>query len=167
MRLSERKGGWTRKQLQGAVQATGHRIVQLVDPEDLGILRFEGTSARPDEMDFALLWKGTWRQGRCYPSFPALTFVTYGDAERLPIRAGMLARIPEYTLAIKRLLSLASDYVHELGYLPTETNPYRTRYSHRRRRIQRILSTFLKTSQHFSILIRYAGSEHGAGAACR
>jgi hypothetical protein len=110
------------KRLQGAVQATEHRIVQLADPEDLGVLRFEDTGAMPDGMDFALLWKGTWREGRCYPSFPDLTFVTYGDAERLPVRPGMLARIPEYMLETKRLLSLASDYAHELGY-PTAQKP--------------------------------------------
>jgi hypothetical protein len=104
------------KRLQGVVQATGHRIVHLVDPEDSGILRFEGTGAMPDGMDFALLCKGTWRKGRCYPSFPDLTFVTYRDAERLPLHAGMLVRIPEYTLETKHMLSLASDYAHELGY---------------------------------------------------
>jgi hypothetical protein len=46
------------KRLQGAVQATGHWIVHLVDSEDSGILRFEGTGAMPDGMDFALLCSG-------------------------------------------------------------------------------------------------------------
>ena len=110
------RGDRIMKRLQGVVQAIGHRMVHLVDPEDSGILRSEDTGAMPDGMDFALLWKGTWHEGRCYPSFPDLTFVTYGDAERLPVRAGMLARIPEYTLETRRLLSLASDYAHELGY---------------------------------------------------
>jgi len=103
------RGDRIMKRLQGVVQAIGHRMVHLVDPEDSGILRFEDTGAMPDGMDFALLWKGTWHEGRCYPSFPDLTFVTYGDAERLPVRAGMLARIPEYTLETRRLLSLAGS----------------------------------------------------------
>jgi hypothetical protein len=68
------------KILRGAIKASGYRILHLVDPEDSGILRFEETGEMPEGMDFAVLWKAIWRQGRCYPSYPDRTFVTYHDA---------------------------------------------------------------------------------------
>ena len=104
------------KLLQGAVQASGYRVVHLVDPEDLGLLHFEETGEMPEGLDFAILWNGVWREGRCYDSYPYRTFVTYGDAQRLPLWAGMTARLPHYELGQDRLLELASIYASELGY---------------------------------------------------
>ena len=70
----------------------------------------------PEGLDFAILWNGVWREGRCYESYPYRTFVTYGDAQRLPLRAGMFARLPHFTLGPDRLLELANVYACELGY---------------------------------------------------
>jgi hypothetical protein len=108
------------KILRGAVQTSGHRTLHLVDPEDSGILRFEETGEMPEGMDFAVLWKGVWREGRCYPSYPDRTFVTYQDAQRLPLHAGMQVRMPLYILSTEHLLELARTYVQELGYTPTQ-----------------------------------------------
>ncbi len=58
------------KLLRGAVQASGYRVVHLVDPEDLGLLHFEETGEIPKGLDFAILWNGVWREGRCYGSYP-------------------------------------------------------------------------------------------------
>ncbi len=60
--------GMTMKILRGAAQVLGYQIVHLVDPEDSGILRFEETGEIPEGMDFAVRWKGVWREGRCYDS---------------------------------------------------------------------------------------------------
>jgi hypothetical protein len=108
------------KILRGAVQTSGHWILHLVDPEDSGILRFEETGEMPEGKDFAVRWKGVWREGRCYDSYPDRTFVTYKDAQRLPLHAGMQVRMPLYILSTERLLELAHAYVHELGYIPTQ-----------------------------------------------
>lgn len=108
------------KILRGAAQASGSWILHLVDPEDLDLLYFEETGAMPEGMDFAVWWDGEWREGRCYDSSPCRTFVTYKDAERLPLHAGMRARMPLYVLSAKRLLELAHAYVQELGYTPTQ-----------------------------------------------
>src|ERR1700680_2781377 len=118
-RLGERKGGHDLKRLQGAMQAAGHRVVHLVDPDDVGLLRFEETGESPEGMDFAVRWNGAWREGRCYASFPDSTFVTYQDAQRLPLHSGMQARLPLYELSTERLLELARAYVQELGDTPT------------------------------------------------
>lgn len=82
---------------QGAVQASGHWILHLVDPEDLDLLRFEETGEMPEGMDFAVLWNGVWREGRCYPSSPNRTFVIYQDAQRLPLCPGMHACFYTYS----------------------------------------------------------------------
>lgn len=108
------------KLLQGILQPSGYRIVHLVDPEDLDLLRFEETWETPEGLDFALWWNGAWHEGRCYDGFPERTFVIYGTAQRLPLRHGMRARLPHYTLGPDRLLELTSAYVQELGYLPTK-----------------------------------------------
>jgi hypothetical protein len=106
------------KRLQGAVQASGYQVLHLVDPEDLGLLRFEETGELPDGLDFALLCNGVWREGRCYNTFPKSTFVTYGDAQRLPLCIGMSARVPRYTLSSMQALELAAAYARDLGDLP-------------------------------------------------
>ena len=72
----------------------------------------------PDGLDFAILWNGVWREGRCYHSASGRMSVTYVDAQRFPLRAGMQARIPRYTLGPDRLLELANAYARELGYIP-------------------------------------------------
>jgi len=112
--------GRAMKILRRAVQTSGHWILHLVDPEDSGILRFEETGEIPEGKDFAVLWKGVWREGRCYPSYPDRTFVTYKEAQRLSLHAGMQVRMPLYILGTERLLELARAYVHELGYTPTQ-----------------------------------------------
>jgi hypothetical protein len=106
------------KILRGSVQASGYWIVHLVDPEDLDLLRFEETGAMPEGMDFAVWWDGEWREGRCYDSSPRRTFVTYKEAQRLPLQGGMRARMPLYVLHAECLLELAQTYVQELGYTP-------------------------------------------------
>src|SRR5207237_765350 len=58
--------------------------------------------------------------GRCYETASGRTFVTYGDAERLPLYHGLEARLPLYTLSTERLLELAHSYACELGYTPTQ-----------------------------------------------
>jgi len=108
------------KLLRGTLQPSGYRVSRLVDPEDLDLLRFEDTGEIPEGLDFALLWKGVWRDGRCFASFAGRTFVTYGDAQRLPLRVGMQTRRPNYELETERLLELASTYVRELGYTCTQ-----------------------------------------------
>ncbi len=108
------------KLLQGTLQPSGYRVSRLIDPEDLDLLRFEDTGEMPEGLDFALLWKGVWREGRCYDSFSGRTFVTYDDAQRLPLRAGMHTRRPNYALEQERLLELASTYARELGYTSTQ-----------------------------------------------
>lgn len=108
------------KILRRAVQASGYRVVHLVDPEDLDLLHFEETGEWPEGLDFAILWNGVWHEGRCYESYPYRTFVTYGDAQRLPLRPGMLARLHHYELGQGRLLELASAYAGELGYSPIQ-----------------------------------------------
>lgn len=105
--------------LHGAAQASGFWTTRLVDPEDLGLLRFEDTGELPEGLDFAVLWDGKWREGRCYASSPERTFVTSTDAQRLPLRAGTVIRLPMYTLDTEQLLELARAYAHELGYTPT------------------------------------------------
>jgi hypothetical protein len=109
------------KLLRGTLRSSGYRVSCLVDPEDLDLLRFEDTGEIPEGLDFALLWKGVWREGRCYASFAGRTFVTYGDAQRLSLRAGMQTRRPNYVLEPECLLELASTYARELGY--TSTRP--------------------------------------------
>jgi hypothetical protein len=108
------------KLLQGTIQPSGYRMDQLVDPEDLGLLRFEETGELPEGLDFAIWWNGAWREGRCYNSTPSRTFVTYRDAQRLPLRVGTRVRLPLYTLSSAQLLELAQAYAHELGYTPTQ-----------------------------------------------
>lgn len=108
------------KILQGVAQASGYWTTRLVDPEDLGLLRFEETGELPEGLDFAMLWDGIWREGRCYNSSPDRTFVTYRDAQRFPLHAGMEVRLPLYTLDTEQLLELARAYAHELGYTPTQ-----------------------------------------------
>src|SRR5260221_9708348 len=56
------------KILQGVAQASGYWTTRLVDPEDLDLLRFEETGELPEGYDFAVLWDGEWREGRCYNS---------------------------------------------------------------------------------------------------
>ena len=108
------------KLLRGTLRPSGYRVSRLVDPEDLDLLRFEDTGELPEELDFAISWEGVWREGRCYASFPGRTFVTYGDAQRLPLRAGMQTRRPNYVIEPERLVDLASAYAHELGYTSTQ-----------------------------------------------
>jgi len=108
------------KSLQGPVQASGYWHTRLVDPEDLDLLRFEETGELPEGLDFAVLLDGVWREGRCYASSHDRTLVTYGEAQRLPIRPGMEVRLPLYTLDAEHLLELARTYAHELGYTPTQ-----------------------------------------------
>lgn len=108
------------KILQGAAQVSGSWTTRLVDPEDLGLLRFEETGEPPEGLDFAVLWDGIWREGRCYASSPERTFVTSGDAQRLPLHAGIQVRLPLYTLDTEQLLELVRAYAHELGYTPTQ-----------------------------------------------
>lgn len=100
--------------------AAGHRMVHLVDPEDMGLLHFEETGESPEGMDFAVQWNGVWLEGRCYDSYPERTFVRYKDAQRLSLRAGMQASMPLYILNIECLLELARASVHELGYILTQ-----------------------------------------------
>ena len=47
--------------------------------------------------------------------------MTYQDAQRLPLCAGMQARMPLYILSTERLLELAREYVQEMGYTNTPT----------------------------------------------
>lgn len=105
------------KLLQGTLRPAGYRLSRLVDPEDLDLLRFEDTGEIPEGLDFAVWWKGAWCEGRCYASFPGRTFVTYGGAQRVTLRAGMQTRRPNYVLEPERLLELASTYARELGYI--------------------------------------------------
>jgi hypothetical protein len=58
------------KRLRGTIQAMGHRIVHLVDPEHVGLLRFQETGESLKGMDFAVLWNGAWRDGVVSPRFP-------------------------------------------------------------------------------------------------
>ena len=108
------------KLLRGTLQPSGYRVGRLVDPEDLDLLHFEDTGEMPEGLDFAILWNGVWREGRCYASFLGRTFVTYGEAQRLPMRAGMQTQRPNYALEPERLLELASTYARELGYTSTQ-----------------------------------------------
>ena len=110
-------------QQQRRVLGLVHRqdlALQLADPDDLGLLHFEETGEMPEGMDFAVIWNGVWREGRCYDSYPDRTFVTYWDTQRLPLCAGMQAHMPLYVLSTERLLELARAYVQELGYNPTQ-----------------------------------------------
>ncbi len=108
------------KMLYHATSVIGHRILHIAEDEEYGIPLVVETGALPDGEDFAVFWNGAWREGRCYVSFGnALTFVTYGDAERIPLNldAGMIEiRVPIYMLTTERLLDLAREYAHELGY---------------------------------------------------
>lgn len=108
------------KLLRGMLQPSGYRVSRLVDPEDLDLLRFEDTGELPEGLDFAIWWKGVWREGRCYASFPGRTFVTYGDAHRLTLQPGTQSRRPNYVLELEHLLELASAYACELGYTSTQ-----------------------------------------------
>ena len=108
------------KLLRGNLQPSGYRVSRLVDPEDLDLLCFEDTGEMPEGLDFAILWEGVWREGRCYASFPGRTFVTYGDAQRVPLCAGMQTRRPNYLLELERLLEQAFTYARELGYTTTQ-----------------------------------------------
>src|SRR5712692_4407531 len=108
------------KLLQGTLRPSGYQVSRLVDPEDLDLLRFEDTGEMPEGLDFAILWEGVWREGRCYASFPGRTFVTYGDTQHLPLRPGMQTRRPNYVLEPERLLELASAYACQLGYISTQ-----------------------------------------------
>jgi len=109
------------KLLRGTLQPSGYRVGRLVDPEDLDLLQFEDTGEMPEGLDFALRWKVVWREDRCCASFLGRTFVTYGDAKRLPLRAGMQARRHNYVLEPERLLEFASTYTRELGYTSTQS----------------------------------------------
>ena len=108
------------KMLYHAASVRGHRIVHIAEDEEYGILLVVETGALPDGEDFAVFWNGAWREGRCYVSFGnTLTFVTYGDSERIPLNLdeGMIEiRVPNYALTTERLLDLAQNYVYELGY---------------------------------------------------
>jgi len=108
------------KLLRGTLQPSGYRLSCLVDPEDLDLLRFEDTSEILEGLDFALLWEGIWREGHCYDSFLGRTFVTYGDAQHLPLHAGMQTRRLNYVLQPEHLLELASAYACDLGYTSTQ-----------------------------------------------
>ncbi|MBA2394162.1 MAG: hypothetical protein H0V70_15650 [Ktedonobacteraceae bacterium] len=85
-----------------------------------GIPLIVETGDLPDGEDFAVFRNGVWREGRCYVNFGnTLTFVTYGDAERIPLNLdkGMIEiRVPNYVLTTERLLDLAQDYAYELGH---------------------------------------------------
>lgn len=108
------------KMLYYAASVLGYRIVHVAEDEDYGIPLVVETGALPDGEDFAVFWNGAWREGRCYVSFGnTLTFVTYGDAERIPLNLdeGMIEiRVPIYVLTTEHLLDLARKYAHELGY---------------------------------------------------
>ena len=96
------------KLLRGTLQLSGHRVRRLANPEDLDLLHFEDIGEMPEGLDFAILWKCVWREGR------------YVDAQRLLPRAGMQTPGPDYALEPKRLLELAITYARELGYTSTE-----------------------------------------------
>src|SRR3989442_6857461 len=115
-----RRGGIVMKLLQGTLQPSGYRVSCLIDPEDLDLLRFEDTGEMPEGLDFALLWNGVWREGRCYASFSGRTFVTYGDAQRLPLHTGMQTRRSNYALEPEHLLELPDTYARELGHTSTQ-----------------------------------------------
>ncbi len=100
--------------------AAGYWQTRLVDPQDLDLLHFEETGELPEGQDFAVFWNGEWREGRCYDSSPERIFVTYGDAQHIPLRDGMEVRLPLYTLSTERLLAFAQEYARELGYTPTQ-----------------------------------------------
>jgi hypothetical protein len=51
---------------------------------------------------------------------PGRTFVTYDDALRVPLCAGMQTRRPNYLLELERLLEQALTYARELGYTATQ-----------------------------------------------
>ncbi|MHB8595793.1 MAG: hypothetical protein ACYDER_03170 [Ktedonobacteraceae bacterium] len=104
------------KLLQGTLKLSGYLFSRLVDPEDLDLLRFEDTGELADGLDFALWWQDGWREGRCYSSIAGRTFVTYGDAQRLPLSPGMHTRRSNYVLEHEQLLELADTYASELGY---------------------------------------------------
>lgn len=108
------------KLLRETLQPSGYRVSRLVDPEDLDLLRFEDTGELPEGLDFAIRWKGVWHEGRCYASFLGRIFVTYGNAQRVPLCAGMQTRRSNYVLEPERLLDLASTYACELGYTSTQ-----------------------------------------------
>lgn len=108
------------KLLQGTLKPSGYLFSRLVDPEDLDLLRFEDTGELADGLDFALWWQDGWREGRCYSSIAGRTFVTYGDAQRLPISPGMHTRRSNYVLEHEQLLELASTYACERGYTSTQ-----------------------------------------------
>lgn len=64
-------------------------------------------------LDFAVLWDGDWREGRCYASYPERTFITYKDAQRFPLSPGLSVRLPRYILKSERPLELAREYASE------------------------------------------------------
>lgn len=108
------------KLLRGTLQPSGCRVSSLIDPEDLDLLRFEDTGEIPEGLDFAIWWKGVWCEGRCYASFSGRSFVTYDDAQRVQLCAGMQTRRPNYVLEPEYLLELARTYARELGYTSTQ-----------------------------------------------
>jgi hypothetical protein len=108
------------KIIQGAAQQSGYWTLHLVDSLGVDVLHFAETGELPEGQDFAVFWNGEWREGRCYDSVPERTFVTYGDAQRIPLQEGMEVRLPLYTLNTECLLALAQDYVRDLGYTPTQ-----------------------------------------------
>lgn len=46
--------------------------------------------------------------------------MTDTDARRMPLHAGMLARVPCYTLHAEQILAVATAYLRELGFTPTQ-----------------------------------------------
>jgi hypothetical protein len=107
------------KILQQAASVRGYRSFRLAEDNVYGIPSIAETGALPDGQDFAVFWNGEWREGRCSMDLGGnLTFVTYGDALRIPLdmETGIDIRLPNYVLTAERVLDLARQYADELGY---------------------------------------------------
>ncbi|MFI5421585.1 MAG: hypothetical protein ACHQ1H_11510 [Nitrososphaerales archaeon] len=121
------------KMLYHTASVIGHRIVHIAEDEKYGILLVAETGALPDGEDFAVFWYGLWRVGRFYVNFGiSLTFVTHGDAERIPLNldeGAIEIRVPIYVLTAERLLDLAKNYAYELGYTTVQECHFISEYT--------------------------------------
>ena len=96
------------KLLRGTLKPSVYQVGLLVNPEGLDLLHLENIGEMPEGLDFAILWKCVWREGR------------YGDAQCLLPHDGLQTPVPDFALEPKRLLELAITYARELGYRATQ-----------------------------------------------
>ena len=74
----------------------------------------------PEGLDFALLWKGVWREGRCYASFSGRTFVTNGDAQPLTTVRRYANTRPNYALETGASAGTCQHLRTRAGYTSTQ-----------------------------------------------